>query len=173
MSEGREWYPADWVDEVCPPSKPRPEDFVLVDGSTYQLGYAMGDNDALDDDRDVFNQRLAIGDIVNFMSCDRFDDVEMTVRRDGTHRLHGNIPREHNWVTLQGDMDTLRDSFDEMLQAIFDPRDDLHGYVFDDEADEQRVTLSFARWSDFLPHQFSIEDGRPMFRQVPAAKASN
>lgn len=172
MSE-REWYPADWVDESCPPSKPRPEDFVLVDGDSYQLGYEPGDKRILDDEREIFNQQLAAGDIVHFMCCDRFDDVDVTVTRCGHHTVHGAIPPEHNWVTVQGDMDTLRDSFDEILKAIFDPRGDLHSSVFDDGESEALITLMFARWSDSLPHQFSIEDGKPMFRQVPAATVSN
>lgn len=173
MAEDRQWYPADWVDEACPASKEAPEDFIIADGDGWRLGYAADDKDVLDDDRETCNAPLAIGEIVNFMCCDRFDDVDLVIYRDGACQARGRIPREHNRVTIFHDMDTLRDSFDELIDAIRDPRDELHAYVFDDDADPKVITLSFARWSDLLPHQFSIEDGKPMFRQVSAAKASN
>jgi hypothetical protein len=172
MSE-REWYPADWLDETCPPSKPRPEDFVLHDGEGYRLGYDAADGDVFDGEREAFNQEIAIGDIINFMCCDRFDDVEVTVRRDRRFDVHGEIPPEHNWVAVQGDVDTLHDSFAELIEAIFDPHDDLHDYVFHDGNDEQRITLAFARWSDLLPHKLSIENGKPVLRRVPREQANN
>jgi hypothetical protein len=166
MSEEREWYPANWVDESCPPHKARPEDFVVVEDSAYRLGYAAGDPACFGDEQDWLTQPLEPGDVVDFMCCDRLGEVIVTVRRDGTHVVHGAIPPDHNWVTVDGDMDTLRDSFDEILQAIFDPREDIHASTFDGGAEDRDVTLLFARWSNYLPHQFSIEDGKPMFRQV-------
>lgn len=177
MSEERQWYPADWVDETCPPAKSAPENFIIADAAMptgYRLGYEDDDDGLFGDEREVFSEVLAIGDIVTFMCCDSFDDIDLVIYRDGACQARGSIPRGHNWVTIHGDMDTLRDSFDETLTAIRDPASDLHAYVFDeDPADPQTITLSFARWSDRLPHQFVIEDGKPMFRQVSAAKASN
>ena len=135
MSNGREWYPAAWVDETCPPPKARPEDFVAAYGETYQLGYAPDDNSILDDeDREVFTEQLAIGDIVDFMCCDRFDDVDLTIFREGGWHLHYEAPVGHNWVTVNSDIDTLHDSFDELIDAIRDPADDLQAYVFHDDA---------------------------------------
>ncbi len=172
MAEEREWYPANWVDESCPAAKDAPEGFIVADGEGWRLGYAADDKDVLDDDRESCSAPLTLGDVVDFMCCDRLDDVEITLRRDGTHKLRHRIPPDHNWVTFYGDMDTLRDSFEEMLRELQDQNSDLYGYLFSDGKDEELVTLMFARWSDRLPHQFVIDDGKPMFRQVPAAKTN-
>jgi hypothetical protein len=68
------------------------------------------------------------------MCCDRFDDVDLTIFREGGWHLHDEAPVGHNWVTVNGDIDTLHDSFDELIDAIRDPADDLQAYVFHDDA---------------------------------------
>jgi hypothetical protein len=177
MADERQWYPADWVDESCPLHKASPDGFIVAeaDGS-YCLGYAADDKDVLADDRENLNRPLAIGDVVDFMCCDRLDNVEADFFRSGELIPHGAIPPEHNNVTIGGDIDTLHESFDDLVAALSDPREDLHDYVdclFEDDGDLTTVTLCFARWSDPLPHQFLIDDGKPVFQQVPAPKALN
>jgi hypothetical protein len=175
MGDDRQWYPANWVDESCPPHKASPDGFIVAEtDDSYRLGYAADDKDVLADDRESLNEPLAMGDVVNFMCCDRFDDVEAEVSRDGECRVLGKIPPGHNSVMIDGDVDTLHESFEDMVAALRDNREDLREYIFHpDGADPQTVTLSFACWSDPLPHLFSIEDGKPTFRQVPPAKALN
>jgi hypothetical protein len=43
-------------------------------------------------------------------------------------------------------------------------------YIFEDGTDAAEVTLSFADWSDPIPHLFEIADGKPVFNPVPAQK---
>lgn len=169
MSEFREWYPTDWVDEVCPPSKGTPEAFIIIENGKYVLGYAPGDRGVDQEDRALFNQPLAIGDVINFVSCDRYDDVEATLRRDGSFDLHGALlPPEHNTIIVDGDIDTLQAGFDALIAEIKNPGDEFHvsHMIFEDGENEKRVTLSLARWSDSLPHRFDINDGKPVFRQM-------
>jgi len=177
MAEDRQWYPADWVDEACPPAKSTPDEFIVADAAVptgYRLGYADDDDGLFGDEREVFNQALAIGDVVDFMCCDRFDDMEAELSPTGECRLLGEIPPGHNSVMINGDIDTLHESFDDLIAALRDPCEDLDDYIFDpDDVRPETVTLSFARWSDRLPHQFGLENGKPTFRQVPAAKAMN
>lgn len=175
----REWYPADLVDEACPPARSTPDDFIVSfddDHGVYQLGYKLGDEDITEEEVDTYNQPLHLGDVVHFMCCDRLDDVEVTFRRNGTHEAHGIIPPEHNWCRLDGDQDSLNDTFQGLVEcATGHPKDSFFGMsLFADNQDtEQRIPVQFARWSDRIPHRFIMKDGKPAFEQVSAASVNN
>lgn len=167
MSE-REWFPAEWVDETCPPSKPTPDAFAVKDGDGWLLGYGKGDTGVHINYADLYNQPLELGDVVSFVSCDRYDDIEATLKRDGSYVLHGGpLPPDHNTIIVDGDIDTLHEGFDALIEAIKTPGDEFHisALIFPD-VDENRVTLSFARWSDPIPHRFEVEAGKAIFRQT-------
>jgi hypothetical protein len=173
MSDGIEWYPADWVDEWCPPSKPSPDGFILREGNGFVLGYALGEKGVDDDDRGLFNGPLDPGAVVNFISCERFADVEVTLRHDGTFDMHGPMPAGEVSIMVDHDVDTLHESFEALIAALKEPGDDpfhIRHYIFDDAETEKRVTLQLARWSDSKPHLFEIVDSKPMFTLVPAVK---
>jgi hypothetical protein len=162
-----EWFPSDWVDEVCPPSKPSPAGFIVPVFGGFELGYASGE------DRDLHNRPLKVGDVVEFVSCGRLHDVEATLRPDGTYELHGTIPPDHNVVIVDGDIDTLQPSFDALIADIKKPGDpdfSARAMIFPDGELEQRVTLEFANWSDPVPYLFEFVDGKAVFSPVPAAK---
>jgi hypothetical protein len=167
-----EWYPADWIDESCPPAKKAPAEFAFFDGEGWQLGYSQQDN--LADDAEQLNAPLAPGDVVNFITCERLGEVEITLRRDGSYDLHGaTIPRGHNSLCIDGDSDTIHESFDALIEAIkTEPVDHFHicHLIFPDGVDADRFQVSFANWSDLLPHLFEVEDGKPVFRPVPDQK---
>lgn len=170
-SEPLEWYPADFVDEACPPSKDRPEAFAFFDGERWQLGYAT-DEDMLEEDRETCNRAIAVGDVVEFMTCERFGDIEATVKRDGAMTFHGAVPPTYNVVVVNGDSDLLYPALEDLVDDIKNPVAFCNPaeMIFEDGADSARVTLSFAQWSDPLPHLFEIENGKPTFRAVPAQK---
>lgn len=162
-----EWFPSDWVDEVCPPSRPAPADFIVPVFGGFELGYASGE------DRELHNQPLKAGDVVEFVSCERLPDVEVTFRIDGTFDLHGTIPPDQNVVIVDGDIDTLQPSFDGLIADIREPEDpdfSARAMIFPDSEPEKRVTLEFANWSDPLPFLFEVVDGKAVFTAVPTAK---
>jgi hypothetical protein len=166
MSE-LEWYPADWVDEVCPPSRAAPGEFIVPVFGGFELGYVNKEECELP------NQPLKIGDVVEFVSCDRLPDIEATLRLDGSFKLSGAIPPSHNVVIVDDDIDTLQPSFDELIADIKDPKDpdfSARAMIFPDGEAEKRVTLQFADWSEPRPFLFELEDGKPVFRPVPAQK---
>jgi hypothetical protein len=167
MSE-REWFPAEWVDEVCPPSKATPDAFIVKDCDGWLLGYGPGDTGVHINDADLYNQPLEVGDVVSFVSCDRYDDIEATLKRDGSYQLHGTLPPDHNTIIVDGDIDTLHEGFEALIEALKTTGDEFHvsHLIFSDDMNENRVMLSFARWSDPLPHRFIIEDGKPAFRHT-------
>lgn len=162
-----EWFPSDWVDEVCPPSRSAPAGFIVPVLGGFELGYASGE------DRDIHNQPLKVGDVIEFVSCERLPDVEATLRVDGTYDLHGMIPTDHNVVIVDGNIDTLQPSFEDLIADIREPKDpdfSARAMIFPEGEPEQRVTLEFAHWSDPIPHLFEVVDGKPVFNPVPAAK---
>jgi hypothetical protein len=168
-----EWYPADLVDEACPPSKSSAEAYAFFDGERWQLGYAHDDKSVLDEDREVYNRVIAAGAVVEFMTCERLGDIEVTLRRDGTFDLHGEIPRAYNVLIVADDSDLLYDGFEELIRALKRTDDTWANpseMIFESGADTARVTLSFANWSDPLPHLFEVENGKPVFRPVPTQK---
>ncbi|MDX3971134.1 MAG: hypothetical protein QHD01_31700 [Bradyrhizobium sp.] len=169
-----EWYPADWVDETCPPAKAAPSEFIVSIEDGFELGYsAPGDAVAEEFARhysNLYNRPLSIGDVVEFISCERLGDVDATLRRDGTYVLHGTLPAVYNALIVDGDIDTLCDSFEELTRRIQCREWDELGTLILTDVDERRVTMTFANWSDPAPYLFEIVDGKPVFSLVPAAK---
>lgn len=162
-----EWFPADWVDEVCPPARSAPGDFIVPVTGGFELGYSEPDN------AEMHNQPLKVGDVVQFVSLYRLPDIEANLRSDGSYDLFGTIPPSHNVVIVDGNIDTLQESFDALIAAIKAPADDwmdIKEMIFSEGETENRVTLEFADWSDPQPFLFEIVDGKPIFRPVPSQK---
>ncbi|ULK98871.1 hypothetical protein [Bradyrhizobium sp. I71] len=170
----REWYPVDWVDETCPPAKASPADFIIQIDGGFQLGYVAAGDAATENFSahyaDLYNRPLSIGEVVEFISCDRLGDVDVTLRRDGTYELHGMLPRVYNALIVDGDIDTLCDSFEELTRRIQCREWDELGTLILTDVEERRVTMTFANWSDPAPYLFEVVDGKPAFTPVPAAK---
>jgi hypothetical protein len=168
MSEAeREWFPCDWVDEFCPPSRSAPDGFIVPVPGGFELGYTDPD------ESELHNEPLKIGDVIEFISCERLPEIEATLRADGSFELHGAIPTDHNTVTVDGEVDTQHETFDELIKDIRAPEGDwrdVRSMVFRDGETEKRVTLYFANWSDPQPFLFEIVEGRPTFGAVPAQK---
>jgi len=172
MSDDLEWYPLNWVGESCPPSKSSPDDFIIAECGGFILGYAEGEKGVDPEDRALWNERLDPGSVVEFVSCERFADVEATLRRDGGYELHGPLPAGVS-LMVDHDTDTLHESFEALIEALEQPDNDpfhMRNFIFDDAETEKRVELQLARWSDSQPHLFEIVDGKPSFRPVPAQK---
>jgi hypothetical protein len=175
MSENLDWYPADWVDETCPPSKASPGDFIVAVDGAFELGYVRdtaAPGKIAAEYAELYNKPLAIGDVVNFLTCDRLGDVEVTFHRDGTMVVQGSLPSPYNVVIVNHDSDMLYDSVDELVAQLKSPDQWCNPaeYIFDKDEDTAQATLSFALWSDLLPHLFEIADGKPVFRPVPVQK---
>jgi hypothetical protein len=167
-----EWYPADFVDEACPPAKRSPTEFVFFDGENWQLGYAPDDKSILDDDRGM-NRIIKSGDVIEFMTCERLGDLEATFNRDGAMTFKGAMPSGYNVVIVNHDSDLLYQSLEDLAKQIATTPDEFCNpseLIFEDGADSADVTCSFASWSDPLPQLFEVVEGKPTFVSVPAAK---
>lgn len=167
-----EWYPAELVDESCPPAKRSPTEFVFFDGENWQLGYAPDDKSVSDDDREVCNRIIKPGNVVEFMTCDRLGDLDATFKRDGAMTFKGTVPGNYNVVVVNYDSDLLYESLEQLAKDItgHDEFCNPSELIFEDGSDSADVTCSFANWSDRLPQLFEVADGKPTFVAVPASK---
>lgn len=166
-----EWYPAEFVDEACPPAKRSPAEFVFFDGDNWQLGYAPDDKSVLDNDREC-NRIIKPGDVCEFMTCDRLGDLEAIFKRDGAMTFKGTVPGAYNVVVVNYDSDLLYQSLEDLAKEITGPDKFCNPseLIFEDGSDSAEVICSFANWSDPLPQLFEVVDGKPTFVSVPAKK---
>ncbi|WP_158669949.1 hypothetical protein [Bradyrhizobium guangdongense] len=166
-----EWYPADFVDEACPPSKRSPTEFVFFDGENWQLGYAPGDKSIMDDDREM-NRIIKSGDVIEFMTCERLGDIEATIKRDGAMTFKGRVPSAYNVVIVDYDSDLLFENLEDLTRQLKEPDQFCNPseLIFEGDEETAEVVCSFANWSDPLPQLFEVVDGKPTFISVPAAK---
>lgn len=166
-----EWYPADIVDESCPPAKRSPSEFVFFDGQNWQLGYAPDDKSVLDDDREI-NRVIKPGDVIEFMTCEHLGDIDATFWRNGAMTFKDTVPGNYNVVVVNYDSDLLYENLNELARAITVPDTFCNPseLIFKGGSDSAEVTCSFANWSDPLPQLFEVVDGKPSFVAVPAKK---
>lgn len=149
---GREWWPELLLDEVMPPGRSDPSAWII--GAEGDL-YLISDGDAYDpEEKEGVLAHARIGDRLDFYSCDRLGDVEVTFNADGTFTPHGSIP-DHNWCRIAYDQDTMVDGLEELAKNA----GDFAQRPFTE-------TVQFARWSGRLPHELALVDGKPTF--VPA-----
>jgi hypothetical protein len=165
---GRKWWVAELADEVMPPGLTSPDLFVVAmpDG-TFRLDYPANTPGVDEDERNLFRRPLGNGDIVNFLCCDDFGLIDISIGPSGTYGVHGSAEAlavitaglpTHFW--LPGDIDTLASSIEEFVNF----------YLENDPIKEPRTeTVCMARWSDELPHKFEI--ARRKFCAVSQAEA--
>lgn len=166
-----EWFPADFVDEACPPAKRSPAEFVFFDGQNWQLGYAPDDKSVMDDDREI-NRIIKPGDVIEFMTCERLGDIDATFWRNGAMTFKDTVPGNYNVVVVNHDGDLLYENLNDLARDITVPDTFCNPseLIFEDGSDSAEVTCSFANWSDPLPHLFELVEGKPSFVAVPAKK---
>jgi hypothetical protein len=151
----RQWWPEDWLDEINPPGRATPSDFVIKAGSHFWLGYALDAEDVDEQDKRYFSKPLSIGDVVEFCCCDDLGEIEVAIYRDRNFFVRGGAqPRRridqatHFW--LAGNSDTLASTLAEFVRD----------YEFDEMSRststtgvEYVETIKIARWSDAIPHK--------------------
>lgn len=145
----RKWWPADWADEWMPPSRSSPDGFIQnVEGDPY-LGYPLHDPCVTECEKRQFNQRIAVGDIVQFLCCDDLGSVSIELRADGSYRADAPFDSTATSFWIAGDNDTLADSMDEFARLYVES--DHSGGV------PQRLDVRLARWSDPIPHKLVVK----------------
>jgi len=169
FAKTRQWWPHDLVDEVMPPGRAKPEDWLKPDESGVTTIHADDD-----DDKTVL-ARIKPGSAVEFLWQENRGSAEILLMPDGTWSLvdprdggtvdiftgeaaeptppAGRIGNA-NWFAAAGDYETMMDSMDGFAEcyAENEPAIDPEG---------QRLTVDMAYWSD--PVRFRVSaDGKSL-----------
>lgn len=168
-ASARQWWPADWADEVMPPGLTSPDAFIhplpLDDRMSFMLCYEDGEAEA---DNEFYRLAVSPGEIVPFICCDPLGEIEVEIRPAGTYAALGEVPANATHFCIGGDPDTLAHTlkdFVDQFVANAPSRDPADGDL------PARVEISMAWWSDALPHKLVVEDGKACFIAVSAAEA--
>ena len=147
----RKWWPEDLIDEVIPPGRNSPSDWLrLADGAV-----VIRDDD---DPDSSWQLTVSSGDVVDFTYCDQCGRAVVAFRRDGTYEARSPIPVDwsHLWPIGWTDPEMMAVGLTELAGLLHDMVDDT---------DEFEVAFCF--WSDAQPHRIDVVDGKPI--AVPVA----
>lgn len=143
----RQWWPLDWADEVMPPGRLSPEGFLIEADGDYYLGYALDAEDASEQEKRHLSRKIASGDIVKFICCEQFGEIDITINPDGTFTTDEPPPTRANRFMVQYDPDTMADNLETFVKY----------YIENEALSEPRTeTLSMAWWSEELPHKLTV-----------------
>jgi hypothetical protein len=144
----REWWPADYVDEVLPSGFAKPEQWIK---EAWPGHFVLIAADPAEDGREINP-----GDIIEFASCDSLGAVEVTVKADGTYFVHGTYDQSANSFWWSEDPEVAAaTTMDDLAQQFAE-------YLKDCDEDEGRYSVNFDRWSDTVPYVFGIDAGKPV-----------
>lgn len=134
----REWMPTRYQDEIVPPARATPSDWVV---SLPGDAYALAKGDELDTESEP--TILKDGDVEMFDWTEKYGTADVTIEADGTWHLDGDEPTASEGasmcVAIAGDWDTLNFSVGALVEAEIE-----NGF----DAAESPVTLVFYSWSD-------------------------
>lgn len=142
----RKWWPAEWVDEVVPPGRASPSDFIIDADGHYFLGYRLDADDVTEFQKRFYNTGIDPADTIEFMWADDLGPVDVAILPDGDFG-HVDVPSEatHFWTDRDGN--TLAHSLEDFVKQWIE----AHG-----KPDKpQVVTVAMACWSEGIPHQFA------------------
>lgn len=159
----RRWVPADWIDEITPPGREHPTEWIswAVGEATVRIAWG-------DDEPEIFRD-VAPGECVEFGWSVDHGRVTFTIRPDGTYTTSRPIPPEVNSFWQIGEPDTWGDSADEFARNMAGLQWDCPGCAEDDA--EIEIDVCMGQWN----HEKEIfvlaidPEGAPRF--LPAAGA--
>lgn len=149
----RTWWPDFLLDEIMPPGKPTPAEWLeVVDGKLRFVAPAQDDGEAPAPLPDISD-----GETIEFSWAENLGERGVTVRGDGSYTVTGDVPEDYTscWEPCAPDTlsDTLAD-LAEMAAGDISPEDD-----------ETTLTVRFDRWGDGA-FRVTIADGKPVLTPV-------
>ncbi len=153
--EGRSWIPAAYLDEIVPPGRPDPSDWIgPEDGAGAFVLYPAFKHDA-----SAIVVKATPGDVVGFYWCDDHGEVLVRIERSGAFKADGAIPPEATHFWAGGDPDTLASTMEEFAEQM--------SMTFDADEGGASVEVRMATWAE-KPVQFrlSVEAAGPKFNMV-------
>lgn len=146
----REWWPCAWADEVMPPGRAEPNDFLIDAEGHYFLGYPLDAKDVQEHEKRTFSRSLHVNDIVPFVCSEGLGQIDVTFNPDGSFVVKGDVPERATHFSIPGDVDTLASSVREFVENYLE---------LEPISEPHTETLAMAWWSDDLPHKLTITYG--------------
>lgn len=141
------YVPAAFFDEVSPPARPSPDDWITGQGPCHLA----------DEDGDLPDAPLRDGEIVEF---ERLTDYGFHAVADAdTTLVDLGLPDTIDSVWVQGDPDTLSDNLESLATLLEVP-------------DEYPLTVGFAHWETVRFRFIAAPGGVPHFVAVDPAPAA-
>lgn len=113
MSDGafKGWVPEAYLDEVCPPPRATPDDWMVVGTDVRLAGF---------DEHDAATVVIVEGQTVVFHGLTDFDDVRVTWRSWGDYTIHDAIAPGASCFCLGGDPDMFGATIGELIEVYED-----------------------------------------------------
>ncbi len=153
------WLPDFLLDEICPPPKPRPEDWLIAlppddKGPTERRWMITDAEDERSDARVV-----KIGDTVAFCLHRSWGVHEIEIQRDGTFTAPIEIPAEANCFCESGDNDSFMDTIDGFARQYAEVEWSLGVAEF-----PLTIAVHIYQWSDPVEANLNLDEvGSPCF----------
>ena len=138
--DSAKWWPSEMVDEVMPPGREKPEDW-LHGPSGLILHVEEGD----DDDAKAPVLLLEDGTIIEFVNCTKYGDAELSLRADGSWRVSSPKLRgaEQSCIMNGWQYETNADTVEETVKLLIET-----------DAEPGEYPISYFTWSDTIPLRF-------------------
>lgn len=159
MSDPILWWPTSYMDEVMPPGRIHPSDWLMrLDDGAWAYGVPLDEVDRVG----IEPTRLVEGQVVGFSECETLGDYTMRVERDGTFTWPQGAPPERTTHLWQDeDVLTMSETAEQMAEHIGE-----WGGVGDYE-------ISALRWGDGTDYRFEIVEGEGRFVEIgPTPRAT-
>ncbi|MFG1465227.1 hypothetical protein V5F77_20295 [Xanthobacter sp. DSM 24535] len=160
----RTWWPEFLVDEVMPPGKAHPTDWILWDGGgaaaadvlAFRVGGSGADDDG-DDPSDVYAMWVTEIECLDFTWSEPRGSREVTVYPDGTYRVEGGAPADFTNCWEMGEPESCAETLEEFAREFASNARDMDN--------PEVVAVHFLKWGD-QPFRLQIVDGAPTFVSV-------
>lgn len=162
--KGRSWWPLDWADEVMPPGRADPNDWLIDASGHFYIGYRLDATDVNEHEKRYFSRGVDCGDIVKFICSDDLGSLDVEISKDGSYRvLEGVVDPRATHFWSGGNSDSLADSMGEYAKFVAE--------LLDAGEFPMRDTVRMAWWSDQLPYKLVYGIEKTRFEPVSAAEA--
>ncbi len=154
------WVPSDYADEISPPPRDAPNDWIIARSNAYaETPHALmaGSNEG---EGQPAGRHLAAGQIVSFLAFFDLGKTDILVAPDGTWSSADTLPIDPSATMFceEGDGETLAFSLDEIARNHADTIR---------LSEPEMVTVELWHWSDDVPFVLAIgKDGTLGLRQV-------
>ena len=132
VDDDRQWWPEFMADEVMPPGRASPADWIDAEPKLDGDGSLVigGEN---------YNRSFGPGDVINFIWSEPRGMVEVTFKSDGSYLVVGGEPADYTNCWIPCDTDTVSGDLEELAKTM---QEYLVG-----EAAEGTEVVGFAKWS--------------------------